>query len=59
MLNINIFLFSLTVRTFQMNDAVLAYEISLIHAAAVRDKNVKRLSKLAAHSTGYAYNKVI
>ncbi|XP_054735339.1 uncharacterized protein LOC129242610 [Anastrepha obliqua] len=36
----------------KMNDAVLAYEISLIHAPAVRDKNVKRLSKLAANSTG-------
>uniref|UniRef100_W8BFE4 Inositol-1-monophosphatase n=1 Tax=Ceratitis capitata TaxID=7213 RepID=W8BFE4_CERCA len=36
----------------EMNDAVLAYEISLIHAAAVRDKNVKRISKLAANSTG-------
>ncbi|XP_067642427.1 uncharacterized protein [Eurosta solidaginis] len=35
-----------------MNDAVLAYEISLIHSIRVRDKNVKRLSKLGAHSAG-------
>ncbi|XP_069967357.1 uncharacterized protein [Bactrocera oleae] len=36
----------------EMNDAVLAYEVSIIHAASVRDKYVKRLSKLAAVSTG-------
>ncbi|XP_011200461.2 uncharacterized protein LOC105224163 [Bactrocera dorsalis] len=36
----------------EMNDAVLAFEVSIIHAALVRDKYVKRLSKLAAHSTG-------
>ncbi|XP_039964137.1 inositol monophosphatase 2-like [Bactrocera tryoni] len=36
----------------EMNDAVLAFEVSIIHAASVRDKYVKRLSKLAAHSAG-------
>ncbi|XP_017478290.1 PREDICTED: inositol monophosphatase 3-like [Rhagoletis zephyria] len=36
----------------KMNHAVLAYEISLVHAPLVRDKNVKRLSKLAANSLG-------
>ncbi|EDW34730.1 GL12744 [Drosophila persimilis] len=35
-----------------INQAVIAYEISLIHAAAVRDKNIKRLYKLASNATG-------
>ena len=39
-----------------MNDAVLAYEVCIICEASLRDKYVKRLSKLAAVSTGYTYN---
>jgi len=35
-----------------INDSVTAYEISLIHAPDVRDKNVKRLCTLASNSTG-------
>nr|XP_014100478.2 inositol monophosphatase 3 [Bactrocera oleae] len=36
----------------EMNDAVLAYEVCIICEASLRDKYVKRLSKLAAVSTG-------
>ncbi|XP_005180671.1 uncharacterized protein LOC101888472 [Musca domestica] len=35
-----------------INNAVVALEVSLIHAARVRDKNVKRLAKLASNATG-------
>ncbi|XP_037933788.1 inositol monophosphatase 2 [Teleopsis dalmanni] len=34
-----------------IRSAVVGYEISLIHAERVRDKNVKRLTKLASNST--------
>lgn len=36
----------------KMNDAVVGYEISLIHAPAVRDKNIKRLYKLGSQAQG-------
>ncbi|XP_013111441.1 uncharacterized protein LOC106089972 [Stomoxys calcitrans] len=39
-------------KTTSINNAVVALEVSLIHDARVRDKNVKRLSKLAANATG-------
>lgn len=35
----------------QINQAVIAYEISLIHAATVRDKNLKRIYKLGSNAT--------
>ncbi|XP_020815740.1 inositol monophosphatase 2 [Drosophila serrata] len=41
-----------TSKATTINQAVIAYEISLIHAAAVRDKNIKRLYKLASNATG-------
>ncbi|XP_030387343.1 inositol monophosphatase 2-like [Scaptodrosophila lebanonensis] len=36
----------------KINQAVIAYEISLIHAPSVRDKNIKRIYKLASNATG-------
>lgn len=35
-----------------INDAIVAYEISMIHSKKVRDKNVKRLTKLASNASG-------
>ncbi|XP_075163396.1 uncharacterized protein LOC142236030 [Haematobia irritans] len=35
-----------------ISNAVVGLEVSLIHVAAVRDKNVKRLCKLASNATG-------
>ncbi|XP_023308089.2 inositol monophosphatase ttx-7-like [Lucilia cuprina] len=35
-----------------IKNAVVGFEISLIHVPAVRDKNVKRLCKLASNGTG-------
>ncbi|EDW70036.1 uncharacterized protein [Drosophila virilis] len=40
-----------TSKVTTIKQAVVAYEISLIHAAAVRDKNVKRLYKLGSNAT--------
>ncbi|XP_055854658.1 uncharacterized protein LOC129918253 [Episyrphus balteatus] len=35
-----------------IKDSIVAYEISMIHSKRVRDKNVKRLTKLASNATG-------
>ncbi|EDW80161.1 uncharacterized protein Dwil_GK24473 [Drosophila willistoni] len=41
-----------TSKVTTISQAVVAYEISLIHAARVRDKNIKRLYKLGSNATG-------
>lgn len=35
-----------------ISEAIVVYETSMIHAKRVRDKNVKRLTKLASNATG-------
>ncbi|XP_055907164.1 uncharacterized protein LOC129942317 [Eupeodes corollae] len=35
-----------------INDSIIVYEISMIHSKRVRDKNVKRLTKLGSNSSG-------
>ncbi|KAM8708698.1 hypothetical protein ACLKA7_015634 [Drosophila subpalustris] len=40
-----------TSKITKINQAVVAYEISLIHAAPVRDKNLKRIYKLGSNAT--------